>query len=82
MAIAKIVGKKFFKKVQSEVIDATENTVFLQDVNKTDASYFVTKEEFENDYVLGEAILRHLDKTKDDKTEKIEKIEKIEKGKK
>jgi predicted double-glycine peptidase len=52
-----IVGKKFVKTTAVEVIDASGNQVLLQDVNKTHKQYSVPKDEFEEDYTLGEVVL-------------------------
>jgi len=52
-----IVGKKFVKTTAVEVIDATEHQVLLQDVNKQYETYTVPRDEFDEDYTLGETIL-------------------------
>ena len=60
MAKINLVGKRFVKVTPVEVIDATENQVMLQDVNKTHDNYVVPRSDFESDYKLGEDILEHF----------------------
>lgn len=60
MATVDLRGKKFVKTTPVEVIDATEHQVMLQDVDKTHDTYIVSREDFNNDYKLGEDILEYF----------------------